>query len=112
MVGRRGSAGGNATGKGTHCPAANTIGRVTPVIWNSEVRPWIALIVTGDVVWFTIVSVNVLVVPRGTVPKFRLPVAKAIGLELLEPANKPWQPVSSNRPLAVTRDMPKRRRNR
>lgn len=68
--------------------------------------------VTEDEVLFEIVSDSVLLLPIGTVPKFRLPLPSPTVPAPFEPPARPWHPVSSNRPPAITKEMAKRRCNR
>src|SRR5208282_473633 len=68
--------------------------------------------VTADEVLLVIVSDSVLLVPTGTDPKFRLLFPSPIVSPLFEPADRPWHPVSSNRPPATAKKMAKRRYNR
>src|SRR5271163_1135046 len=105
MVGSPGSAGVKTTLKETLCPATNVSGRVIPVTVNSEFKPEMALIVTGDVVLLEMVSERVLVLPMTTVPKFRLPFPTPTPLALLEPPDRPWHPVSSKRAPTTKREV-------
>ena len=63
--------------------------------------------VTEDDVLFEIVSDSVSVVPITTAPKFRVLLPSATVL-LFELPDRPWHPVSSKRPPAITREMAKR----
>jgi hypothetical protein len=78
------------------------------VIAKPEPNPWIELMVREDEELFVIVSGSVLLVPTGTDPKFRLLLPSPIPPMPVEPPTKPWHPVSSNRPPAITREMTKR----
>ena len=66
----------------------------------------------ADEVLLVIVSDSFLLVPTVTEPKLRLPFPRPTVPTLLDPAVRPWHPVSCNRPPVITREMAKRRSNR
>ena len=107
-VGSPAPIGWNWTLKEALCPAAKVSGVARPVIAKPEPNPWIELMVTEDEVPFVIVSGSVLLVPIGTDPKFRLLLPSPIPPAPVEPPIRPWHPVSSNRPPAITREMTER----
>ena len=111
-VGSLALAGWNWTLKEAVCPAANSSGGVMPVTWKSEPNPRIELMVTEDEVLFEIVSDSVLLLPIGTVPKFRLPLPSTTVPVPFEPPARLWQPVSSNKPPVITKKMAKRQYSR
>src|SRR4029077_21253394 len=67
---------------------------------------------TGDDVLFEIVSGSVLLSPIATVPKSKMPLPTPTLPPPFEPPARPWHPVSSNSPPAITREVAKGQCNR
>ncbi len=83
-----------------------------PVTWNPEPAPRIALMVTEEAVLLVIVSGIDLLLPIGTEPKLRLPLASPTVPVEVEPPVSAWHPVSSNRRPATASEATKPRSDR
>ncbi len=67
--------------------------------------------VTADEVLLVSASGSVLLLPTATVPKFKVPLVTPTLPPLFEPPDRFWHPMSSNRPLAITKHAARRRYN-
>jgi hypothetical protein len=91
-------------------PAATTCGCAKPITCKLELDPVTELIVTEEVELLVSVSCRDLLVPTGTVPKFKLAFVSVTPPPLPELLFKIWQPDNSSSPMLITNNAGQTRR--